>query len=376
MIRLTIPSIEEDDLKAARDVLQSGFLVQGAQVAEFEKTIASYVGVKHVIAVSNCTAALHLSLLALDVRPGDLVLVTTYSWVATANVIELCGAQPVFVDIQPDTFNMDPELLAKTMGRLMATAETARRVKAILPVHTFGQMADMTAITKIAEQYGVPVIEDAACALGAKWEDRQAGSWGIMGCFSFHPRKAITTGEGGAITTNDDQLARKLRALRNHGLDPEASSPEFIMPGFNYRMTEFQAAFGSSQMKKLDRIIAARRRLAHHYDSLLENDPVLMPAVPSQSFHVYQSYVTLLPNGAAPRRAEIIRQLKEQGIETNIGTWHMPLTTYFRSRYGYRAGDFPASEDVFARALTLPLYENLTAENQNIVVDRLLDTTG
>lgn len=376
MIRLTIPSIEEDDLKAARDVLESGFLVQGAQVAEFEKTIASYVGVKHVIAVSNCTAALHLSLLALDVRPGDLVLATTYSWVATANVIELCGAQPVFVDIQPDTFNMDPELLAKTMGRLMATAETARRVKAILPVHIFGQMADMTAITKIAEQYGVPVIEDAACALGAKWEDRQAGSWGIMGCFSFHPRKAITTGEGGAITTNDDQLARKLRALRNHGLDPEASSPEFIMPGFNYRMTEFQAAFGSSQMKKLDRIIAARRRLAHHYDSLLENDPVLTPAVPSQSFHVYQSYVTLLPEQAAPRRAEIIRQLKEQGIETNIGTWHMPLTTYFRTRYGYRAGDFPASEDVFARALTLPLYENLTAENQNIVVDRLLDTTG
>jgi dTDP-4-amino-4,6-dideoxygalactose transaminase len=376
MIRLTIPFIEEDDLQAAREALASGFLVQGVRVAEFEKSIASYVGVKHVIAVSNCTAALHLALLSLDVRPGDLVLVTTYSWLATANVIELCGAQPVFVDIQPDTFNMDPGLLAKTLGRLMATAETARRVKAILPVHTFGQMADMTAITKIAGQYGVPVIEDAACALGAKWEERQAGTWGMMGCFSFHPRKAITTGEGGAITTNDDQLARKLRALRNHGLDPEASSPEFIMPGFNYRMTEFQAAFGSSQMKKLDRIIAARRRLAHHYDSLLENDPVLTPAVPSQSFHVYQSYVTLLPEQAAPRRAEIIRQLKEQGIETNIGTWHMPLTTYFRTRYGYRAGDFPASEDVFARALTLPLYENLTAENQNIVVDRLLDTTG
>src|SRR3972149_6872416 len=204
MIRLTIPSIEEDDLKATREVLESGFLVQGAQVAEFERSIASYVGVKHVVAVSNCTAALHLALLALDVRPGDLVLVTTYSWVATANVIELCGAQPVFVDIQPDTFNMDPERLAESLGRLMATAETARRVKAILPVHTFGQMADMTAITKIAEQYGVPVIEDAACSLGAKWEERQAGSWGVMGCFSFHPRKAITTGEGGALTTNDE----------------------------------------------------------------------------------------------------------------------------------------------------------------------------
>jgi len=374
MIRLTIPSIAEDDLKAACDVLESGFLAQGAQVAEFEKTIASYVGVKHVIAVSNCTAALHLALLALDVRPGDLVLVTTYSWVATANVIELCGAQPVFVDIQPDTFNMDPNLLAKTLGRLTGTTETARRVKAILPVHTFGQMANMTAITKIAEQYGVPVIEDAACALGSKWEERPAGSWGMMGCFSFHPRKAITTGEGGAITTNDDQLARKLRALRNHGLDPEASSPEFIMPGFNYRMTEFQAAFGSSQMKKLDRIIAARRRLAHHYDNLLENDSVLAPVFSLQSFHVYQSYVTLLPKEAALHRAEIIQQLKEQGIETNIGTWHMPLTTYFRTRYDYHAGDFPFSENVFDRALTLPLHEFLSESEQGMIVQKLTQT--
>jgi perosamine synthetase len=374
MIRLTIPSIEEDDLQAARDVLETGFLVQGARVVDFEKSIASYVGVKHAVAVSNCTAALHLALLALEVRSGDLVLVTTYSWVATANVIELCGAQPVFVDIQADTFNMDPEQLAETLSRLMATAETARRVKAILPVHTFGQMADMTAITKIAEQYGIPVVEDAACALGAKWEGRQAGSWGVMGCFSFHPRKAITTGEGGAITTNDDRLARTLRALRNHGLDPEAASADFIMPGYNYRLTEFQAAFGSSQMNKLDRIIEARRRHAHYYDSLIENDPIRVPVVPSQSFHVYQSYVSLLPEKMVAQRAEIIRLLRDQGVETNIGTWHMPLTTYFRSRYGYRVGDFPVSENVFDRALTLPLYENLTVDDQNIVLERLKQT--
>lgn len=371
MIRLTIPSIEDDDLQAAREALASGFLVQGARVAEFERSIAEYVGVKHVIAVSNCTAALHLSLLALEVMPGDLVLVTTYSWPATANVIELCGAQPVFVEIQPDTFNMDTEALEKTLGSLMAVAETARRVKAILPVHTFGQMADMTAIMEVAENYDIPVVEDAACALGAKWEGRNAGTWGIMGCFSFHPRKAITTGEGGAITTNDDRLARNLRALRNHGLDPEATSPDFIMPGFNYRMTEFQAAFGSSQMQKLDRIIAARRRLAHQYDVLLENDPVLVPATPPQSFHVYQSYVVLLPENAAPFRAEIIRKLKEAGIETNIGTWHMPLTTYFRTRYGYRMGDFSVSEKVFARALTLPLHEVLSEEEQTDVIAHL-----
>lgn len=368
MIRLTIPSIEEEDLQVTREALSSGFLVQGARVVEFEKSIASYVGVKYVIAVSNCTAALHLSLLALDVQIGDIVLVTTYSWPATANVIELCSAQPVFVDIQPDTFNMDPECLESTLKRLKSTAETGRRVKAILPVHTFGQMANMTAIMKIADQYGVPVIEDAACALGASWEGHQAGTWGVMGCFSFHPRKAITTGEGGAVITNDDQLVRKLRALRNHGLDPDASAPEFIMPGFNYRITEFQAAFGSSQMRKLDRIISARRRLALHYDNLLENDPVQVPAVAAQSFHVYQSYVTQLSEETAPRRAEIIRELKEIGIETNIGTWHMPLTTYFRTRYGYHLRDFPVSENVFARALTLPLYESLTSQEQEQVV--------
>jgi dTDP-4-amino-4,6-dideoxygalactose transaminase len=372
MIRLTIPSIEEDDLQATRETLASGFLVQGARVMEFEKSIAAFVGVKHVVAVSNCTAALHLSLLALDVRAGDLVLVTTYSWPATANVIELCGAQPVFVDIQPDTFNLDPQLLAETLGRLMSTPETARRVKAIIPVHTFGQMADMAAITKVADQYGIPVLEDAACALGAKWEGRQAGTWGLLGCFSFHPRKAITTGEGGVITTEDDQLARKLRALRNHGLDPDASSPDFIMPGFNYRLTEFQAALGSSQMQKLDRVIDARRRLAHSYDSLLENDPVLAPIVPPQSYHVYQSYVTLLPEVAASRRASIIHELKEMGVETNIGTWHMPLTTHFRTRYGYHKGDFPMSDSVFDRALTLPLYESLTEIEQRTVVKQLI----
>lgn len=371
MIRLTIPSIEEDDLRAIREALSSGFLVQGARVAEFEKSIACYVGVRHAIVVSNCTAALHLALLGLDVRAGDLVLVTAYSWVATANVIELCGAQPVFIDIQSDTFNMAPENLEVTLKRLKSAAGATRKIKAILPVHTFGQMADMSAIMRIADRYGIPVVEDAACALGAKWEGRQAGTWGIMGCFSFHPRKAITTGEGGAIVTNDDELARKLRALRNHGQDPEASSPDFIMPGFNYRMTEFQAAFGTTQMKKLDRIIGARRRLAHQYDSLLETYPVLVPSIPAQSWPVYQSYVTLLPEQVASGRFEIIRRLKERGIETSIGTWHMPLTTYFRARYGYQLGDFPTTDRIFASSLTLPLYEKLDYEEQCRVVEQV-----
>jgi dTDP-4-amino-4,6-dideoxygalactose transaminase len=373
MIRLAIPSIEQDDLDAVREALASGFLVQGQRVAAFEKVVADYVGAQYAVAVSNCTAALHLALLALDVRPGDIVIVTTYSWVATANVIELCGAQPVFVDIQPDTFNMDSERLAETLQSLMANTETARRVKAVLPVHTFGQMADMPAIIKIADRYGLPVIEDAACALGAKWDGRQAGTWGAMGCFSFHPRKAITTGEGGIITTNDPKLASRLRALRNHGQDPDAKITDFIMPGFNYRLTEFQAALGQTQMTKLDRIIASRRRCAENYDNLLAGTNLQSPQVPHNSLPVYQSYVALLPEDAALRRVEMIARLKEQEIETNIGTWHIPLTTYFRTRYGYRPGDFPSADQVFARSITLPLHERLTAEEQEQVVQSLVN---
>jgi perosamine synthetase len=372
MIRLTIPSIEEEDLQAVREALALGYLVQGPRVAAFEQAVADYVGTKYAVAASNCTAALHLALLALDTWPGDLVIVTAYSFIATANVVELCGAQPVFVDIQPDTFNLDPNCLEVVLKRLMAASDTARRVKAILPVHTFGQMADMPAILELAGRYDLPVIEDAACALGATLHGRQAGTWGVMGCFSFHPRKAITTGEGGMITTNDLDLARRLRALRNHGQDPDTTAPDFILPGFNYRMTEFQAALGLTQITKLDRIIAARRRLAAHYDELLQGTLLQTPTVALGSRPVYQSYVVLLPERAATCRAEIILCLKEQGIETTIGTWHMPLATYYRTRYGYKASDFPVTDRVFQQALTLPLYEGLQETEQGMVVRHLI----
>ena len=376
MIRLTIPSIGEEDLEAVREAVSSGYLVQGQRVAAFEQTVANYVGTEHAIAVSNCTAALHLALLTLDVRPADLVVVTTYSWIATANVIELCGAQPVFVDIQPDTFNMDPERLAETLKRLKSNEETNSRVKAILPVHTFGQMANMPAIMELANQYNLPVIEDAACALGAKWQGKRSGTWGAMGCFSFHPRKAITTGEGGIITTNDAAFAHCLRALRNHGQNPEVSAPDFIMPGFNYRMTEFQAALGRKQMEKLDRIIAKRRQLASHYDELLSGTNVLAPAIPSESWTVYQSYVVLLPEQFTNKRQEIITTLRKRDVEVNIGTIHMPLTSYFREKYALQQGDFPVTDSIAKRALSLPLYENLSTANQEVVVKNLLGLIG
>jgi dTDP-4-amino-4,6-dideoxygalactose transaminase len=365
LIRLTVPSIEEDDLMAVREVLLSGFLVQGARVDTFERAIARYVGAEHAVAVSNCTAALHLALLAFGVAPGDRVAVTTYSWPATANVIVLVGAEPVFVDIEPGTFNMSPAALAEVLQR--AT------VKAVLPVHTFGGMADMPQILEIAGRFGIPVIEDAACALGAELKGRKAGTWGIMGCFSFHPRKAIITGEGGMVVTNDRALARK---LRNHGLDPEASSPDFVEAGYNLRLTEFQAALGTSQLNKLERIIASRRAGAESYDNLLNGTNLRPPIALCNSRHVYQSYVALLPSDTPLYLGKIISGLKSHGVETSIGTYHLPLTTYYRARGGHRLGDFPVTDDVFARALSMPLYEGLTTSAQEKIVELLVKNLG
>lgn len=371
MIRLTIPSIEDEDLKAVQEVLASGHLVQGPHVAAFEAQVAERAGTGFAVAVSNCTAALHLSLLALDVRAGDVVIVTAYSWVATANVIELCGAHPVFVDIRPDTFNMDPSVLESVLKRLMGNRETARRVKAILPVHAFGLMASMAEIMNLADRYGIPVVEDGACALGASLDERPAGSWGRLGCFSFHPRKAVTTGEGGMIVGNDGELIRRLKALRNHGQDPHSQSPDFILPGLNCRMTDFQAALGITQMKKLDHIILSRKRLAQRYEELLRETSLTLPAVPPGHSPVFQSYVVLLPEEDPVFRNDAIARLKEREVETTIGTWNMPMTSFFRSRYGFMPGDFPVADRVFARSLTLPLYAHMTRSDQETVAEEL-----
>ena len=367
-IPITAPSIDDEDLQAVSEVLRSGQLVQGKNVALFEARLAELIGVRHVVAVSNCTAALHLGLLSLGVGAGDLVVVTGYSWLATANVIELCGAHPVFVDIRPDTFNIDVAALGDTLRGLAANRAVARRVKAIVPVHAFGHMAEVDRILALGAEHGLPVVEDAACALGARWQDKRAGSQGKLGCFSFHPRKAITTGEGGAIATDDEALAEHLRALRNHGQSPKASPPEFVCAGFNYRLTDFQAALGLTQLRKLERITKARRGAAAHYDELLAGTGITPPFVAPGAFHVYQSYVTLLPAELAPRRAEIIAELKRQGIETAIGTYSMPTTQYFQARYHVV---LPRTLEVANRSLALPLYEALTLEQQQTVVSAL-----
>ena len=365
MIRLALPEIDERDIAAVVDALRSGYLVQGARVRAFEERVADAVGTKHAVAVSNCTAALQLALLALDIAPGDHVAVTTYSWPATANVIALCGAEPVFVDIDPRTFNMDP-------ARLEQALAADPTIRAVLPVHAFGGMADMPRILEAAARHDVPVIEDAACALGARLGGRRAGQWGRAGCFSFHPRKAVTTGEGGVLATDDVAIADRARALRNHGQDPCAPGPDFVLPGYNLRMTEFQAALGATQMEKLPAIMAARRERAARYDALLSGTPVATPTALEPDAHVFQSYVVMLPSSASARRDAIIAALRDDGIEVTIGTYHMPLTRYFRASRGFKPGDFPATDDVAGRAITLPLHTRLTSAEQETVARRLL----
>ena len=370
MIRLTAAFIDQEDLRAVTEVLEGGYLVQGARVAAFEAQLASYVGCTHAVAMNSCTSALHLSLLALGTGPGDVVIVAAYSFTATANVIELCGARPVFVDTDPDTFNMDPRGLSAALDALRASG-SIDRVKAILPVHAFGQMADITAIQRLAAPQNIPVIEDAACALGATFGGRPAGTIGTMGCFSFHPRKTVTTGEGGAVVTNDAKLARTLRALRNHGLDPDAPRTDFICPGFNNRMTEFQAALGQVQLGRLDQATAARRAAAARYDALLRDGAVQTPVIGANADSVYQSYVVLLPEDAAAGRDGIIKRMKELGVEASIGTWNIPLTTFYSTKYGYRDSDFPVTSSTFGRSIALPMYQAISAADQETVVAAL-----
>jgi len=366
VIRLAEPEIPEDALRAVREVLTSGWLVQGKHVAAFEDAVVDLVGIEHAVAVSSGTSALHIALLAMGVEPGDVVAVSAYSYVASANVIELCGARPLFVDVDPRTFNMEPAALET----VLQDRDTSPPVKAVIVVHAFGQMADMDAIGEIAARHGVPIVEDAACALGATWSGSPPGAHTHLACFSFHPRKAITTGEGGMIATRDVRLADTSRALRNHGLDPNASQPDFVLPGFNYRMTEFQAVLGSAALQQLPDSIITRRAAAAVYDQLLA-DIVEVPFNPAESGHVYQSYVTLLPAELAARRPEVIAGLREHDIESTIGTWAIPTTTYYRQRYGYDEDSYPVTSEVFARSLSLPLHDKVTTQDQQQVASAL-----
>jgi dTDP-4-amino-4,6-dideoxygalactose transaminase len=318
----------------------SGWLTQGPQVPAFERAFAERHQVPHAVAASSCTTALHLILAAMGIGPGDEVIVPAFTWVATANAVEYCGARPVFADVELGSYNLDPASVAEKLSA---------RTRAVIAVHLFGLCADMERIARAAP--GVPLIEDAACAAGAAWRGRPTGSLGYAAAFSFHPRKSITTGEGGMVTSADEALARKVASLRNHG------GPGYELLGYNFRMTELQAAIGLVQLGKMDAFIDERARCAEFYRRELAGLPWLAtPATAKESRHGWQSYVCLVDDG----RDALMKYLDAKSISTRPGTQAVHTLPYYRARYGLRDDACPRAAECGRRSIAIPLHNRMS----------------
>lgn len=360
-MRLNIPLTGAPEVDAVREVIESGYLTQGAKTAAFEEAVRGYTAARHAAAVSSATTGLHLALVALGVQPGDEVVIPGFSFPATANAVIQQGATPVFVDIDEATFNLDPALL---------DAAVTERTRAIMPVHAFGLCADMDAINAVAAQHDLPVLEDAACALGGTYGGRHAGTLGTAGVYSFHPRKIITTAEGGMITTDDDELAKRIAVLRAHGAVRGELYMEFVEAGFNYRLSDVHAAIGLAQMTRIDDIVSGRRRAASELTSRVSGiDGVQVPTEPAGTAHTFQSYVVLLDDRID--RDEVIRRMRTRDIETTLGTYGMHLQPYFRERFGIPDEALPHTTRAHHQALTLPLYPQLTEDDMDAIADAL-----
>jgi perosamine synthetase len=346
VIRLARPDVGEDELAEIAAVLESGQLTMGAKVDELEELLARACGVEHAVAVSSGTAALHLAVLALGLEPGDEVLVPAYTFPATANVVALAGFRPVLVDVDPETMNLDVERVADTVGP---------RTRAVLAVHLFGRPLDWEAL-EAAVPERVALLEDAAGALGARRRGRPCGSLGRMGCLSFHPRKIVTTGEGGAVTTDDGELAAAIRSGRHHGWD-EGDMPA---PGVNYRLSDVLCALGIPQVRRLDELLAARARVAAAYTERLAG-VVETPSADEGDVHGWQAYVVRVD-----RRDEILAALRAEGIEAQIGTYALHRLGAYADQ-----GSFPGADAAYERALALPFHTTLGDSELDLVASSL-----
>jgi len=372
-IQISLPSTGEEEWYAVREPLETGWLTQGPKVASFENSFAEQHKVKHALAVTSCTTALHLILKAIGVGPDDEVIVPAFTWVATANVVLYCGATPVFVDVDPVTYNMDPVQVA---------AKVTDKTKAIIPVHLFGLCSDIDAIRLAIPQH-VIILEDAACAAGAIYKGCFAGGLGDAAAFSFHPRKLITTGEGGMITTNRLELAEIMGQLRNHGatiseeqrhLGPRPYIlPEFNLLGFNYRMTDLQGAVGLVQLAKLESFISERAKWASWYSEQLANVEWLqLPAEPENGRHAWQAYVMYVDPEAAPMpRNDIMERLQEKGVSTRPGTHAVHMLSLYREKFGFEPDDFPIAHNCDRNTMAIPLHNRMSVEDYHYVASVL-----
>ena len=363
-IQISRPSMGEDEWQAVKEPIMNGWLTQGPKVLEFEGDFSKEIDVPYSVALTSCTTALHLSLLAAGVKAGDEVIVPAFSWVSTANAVEYCGAKPVFVDVERSTFNIDPNQIAKAL---------TDKTKAIIPVHLFGLPADMDAI-KQAIPEDVIILEDAACTAGALYKGKNVGNFGQSASFSFHPRKSITTGEGGMITTKDKDIYEKLLVLRNHGLSASQSMKDngaqpydmgdVDVLGYNYRMTDLQASIGLVQLKKMQGWIIERNKWAQYYADLLsEIDWLSCPSVADGFEHSWQAYVTYVDESKSPRsRNDIMMHLKSKGIATRPGTQAIHMLNYYKNKYNVRSCDFPIARDCYNYSMAIPMHNEMTAD--------------
>lgn len=370
-IAIALPSTGEEEWQACREPLMSGWLTQGPKVAEFEKAFAEKHHAQYALATTSCTTALHLALAALGIGQGDDVLVPSFTWVATANAVLYCGANPILVDVRRDTYNIDVEDVIRKL---------TPKTKAVIPVHLFGQCVDFDALKAVLPPQ-VKIIEDGACASGARYKERCAGTLGDFGAFSFHPRKSISTGEGGMLTTNNKQLAEIAGILRNHGASVSEEQrhkgpkpyilPEFNLLGFNYRMTDLQASIGYVQLAKLERFISERQKWANFYRQELAGIEWLqMPHIIDGIHHAWQAFVTYVEPKRAPRaRDQIMEYLQEKGIATRPGTHAVHMLGYYQNRFGFKDNDLPGARDCYQNTMAIPLHNRMTAEDYHYVVE-------
>ena len=381
-IPITKPFFGSEELQVIQKPLETGWVVQGPFVAKFEESFSAYTKAAFSVATSSCTASLHIAVAALGLKPGDEVIVPAFTWVSTANVVEYMGAKPIFCDIDLRTFNIDVERIEELI--------TPRTV-GIIPVHLFGLPADMNPIMDLARKHGLWIVEDAACSFGGWYQGKHSGTIGDVGCFSFHPRKSITTGEGGMITCQRSDLADLSKSLRDHGASRSDLArhnekaafllAEYKMIGYNYRMTDIQGALGCVQMQRAEWILEERSRRARIYDEMLKDvDWLDTPLVPDGSTHGYQAYVCLFkperPTLANverlhDQRNDLMMKMESAGISTRQGTHAPVLLDLYVNKYDLRAEQFPNACLADRLSLTLPLYAQMTDDEQQFVVSAL-----